>query len=780
MTRSSQVGFGVWLLLALTMTVVTAGLMYRGLPVETDLLALLPADERSPSVAAAIEAFQGRVGERTLVLVGAATPEQLAPAVDQVCESLRASEAFAQVQCRRSVDPAQVFELISSYRWQLLSTEAAAQLQAGQWQAFFDDVQAHLFSPMGVGRAALLLRDPLGLTATFLSTLEQPGVSVDPDTGIAWVEGEGRRFGIIDARNRHGAFDDQGPEHLVQAYEAAAERVARTFAGTQVLGIGIAFHAAAASKVAKQEMSTIGLGSWVGSILLVLFVFRTLRSLLVSSLIIALAMQAGLLATLAVFGQVHVLTLVLGSTLAGVAIDYAIHVLADTFREPATWQAEPAVRRLRWPLFLGMATSVAAYGSLALTPFPGLRQLALFASVALVTAFGSVVLSFPLLLRGYRAWGSRPRELAQSVLAFIDRHLARPKVRWALLIGVCAPVLLGLGRVRTEDDVHTFQNPDPLTTAREQRARALFSMAPESQFFVVLGHDEQEVLEREEGLRVALQPLVARGVLGHFQMVSDHVPSRATQARNVSLLATQVYSAKVLDGFLHELGFTDEAIEHERSAFRATANQFLSVDQWLRTAPGEADRAGWLGETSPGVFSSVVLLHSLTDPSALAKLTREGVVFVDRANDISTVMARSRRWALALVAVAFVTMWLMLTLRYGARGAAQTLMPTALACAVALATFGWLGLPLNIFSTVALWLVVGMGVDYSIFFREASDDASSTTVGIFADSMTTLLSFGLLSFSATPALRSFGLVLLIGLTCALLAAPFARRFNSSL
>jgi predicted exporter len=97
-----------------------------------------------------------------------------------------------------------------------------------------------------------------------------------------------------------------------------------------------------------------------------------------------------------------------------------------------------------------------------------------------------------------------------------------------------------------------------------------------------------------------------------------------------------------------------------------------------------------------------------------------------------------------------------------------------MACVVALAGAGWLGLPLNLFSTVALWLVVGMGVDYSIFFREAGDDARTTTIGVLVDSITTLLSFGLLALSATPALRSFGTVLSIGLASAFVFAPLAR------
>ncbi len=770
LSRSSKITFAVWLVVALTMSVVLGVVMYRGLPVESDLLALLPKDERSHELSVAIDAFQNRLGERTLVLVGVPANADLTAAVTAVCASLKDSAAFAEVTCSRNFDASKTFELISSHRWQLLPRDAVAQLEKGDAQAFLDDAQAQVFSPMGAGRAALLTKDPLGLTFGFLTGLERPGVSVDTDTGIAWVEGEGRRWGIIDARNKKGAFSEGGPEHVVRSSEAAGKAAP---AGTEVLGMGIAFHAAAAAKVAKQEMSTIGLGSWIGSILLVLFVFRTARSLVLSSLAIGMGMMGGLLATIAVFGHVHVLTLVLGSSLAGVAIDYALHVMSDSFQETGHWDAEEAVRRLRWPLFLGMATSVLAYASLAATPFPGLRELALFATAALSTAFLTVIASFPVLLKGYRAWSTRPRDLAFAGLLRIDALFAKRTLMVGLLgVGIVLSAI-GLLRLRTEDDIHTFQNPDPVVTQAENRARALFSSVPESQFFLVTGPTADAVLTAETKLAPSLEALAEKGALGSFQMVSKHVAPAAVQEHNVELLRAHVYSSPALAEYFDSLGFKPETVAAEKAAFES-AHSPLTVDAWLASAPGEGDRVQWLGQTSPGTWASVVLLHGIRSISDLAAINSPGAVLVDRTAEISELMARSRRWALALVGVAFVAMWVLMAFRYGKRGALRTLVPTAMACVVALAGAGWLGLPLNMFSTVALWLVLGMGVDYSIFFREAGDDARTTTIGVLVDSITTLLSFGLLAISQTPALRSFGTVLSLGLASAFLFAPLAR------
>ena len=48
---------------------------------------------------------------------------------------------------------------------------------------------------------------------------------------------------------------------------------------------------------------------------------------------------------------------------------------------------------------LGLATTLVGYSALAIAPFPGLKQIAVFAIIGLVGAFATVTLWFPLLDR---------------------------------------------------------------------------------------------------------------------------------------------------------------------------------------------------------------------------------------------------------------------------------------------------------------------------------------------------------------------------------------------
>ena len=70
-------------------------------------------------------------------------------------------------------------------------------------------------------------------------------------------------------------------------------------------------------------------------------------------------------------------------------------------------------------------------------------------------------------------------------------------------------------------------------------------------------------------------------------------------------------------------------------------------------------------------------------------------------------------------------------------------------------------------------LVLGFGVDYTVFLAEAEEP--STLLGVLLAGFATLLSYGLLALSQTPALRGFGLTLGIGVLVSLLLSNLALK-----
>jgi predicted exporter len=124
-----------------------------------------------------------------------------------------------------------------------------------------------------------------------------------------------------------------------------------------------------------------------------------------------------------------------------------------------------------------------------------------------------------------------------------------------------------------------------------------------------------------------------------------------------------------------------------------------------------------------------------------------------------------------VVVISYFAVYGLLYPRY--RGATwRVLAPTVLASIATLAVLGFAGQSLQLFHVLALMLILGVGVDYGIFLQEHGVRRDPTAwLAVVLSALSTLLSFGLLSLSQTPALRAFGLTMLIGTTVVWLIVP---------
>ena len=87
--------------------------------------------------------------------------------------------------------------------------------------------------------------------------------------------------------------------------------------------------------------------------------------------------------------------------------------------------------------------------------------------------------------------------------------------------------------------------------------------------------------------------------------------------------------------------------------------------------------------------------------------------------------------------------------------------PVAAALVSTLGMLGWLGVPFTFFTLLSFFILLGLGLDYTIFHRGADAPTAGRTV-LFAF-LTSLAGLGLLSFTAFPVTRDMGITFAFGL-----------------
>ena len=742
------------------------------LRVETDLLDLLPRHASDQRVEAAVDTFSERLSRKVVFLVGASEPSAASAAARAFANELSRRDAFASVREQVGQDLPASIRLYFEHRANLLSRRDQEALESGSREQFLRAAMLALYTPAGLLRPIEISRDPLGLGSDYL--LEQvPAIGNARMQGSQLVvAGNGRTYVLVIAETSGSPFSGAVQDRAEVALQAATE-AAESAAGGKIvlLQSGALQHATVATRTSRNEVALFGTIATVVVLGLMLALFRDWRAPALGVLALAAGAAAGISATHFVFGELHLIALVFGSSLIGVAIDYSMHFYADQFRAPETWMPTDALAHVSRPILLGIGATILGYAGLLLLPFPGLKQMALISIVGLTVACACVFLVFPAAARGSR------RELPRWCAAVIDGveraglQLRDPRTRLVIGLIVLAFLGVGLARLQFHDDVRSLQMTSPQLASGERQVGELLGTAGESRYFLVSGSDAEAALQAEENLTAALRGLKKRGALDSFMAISNSLPSHRRQEAVRSLLERKVYSNDgALPRLMHELGFDPAAIAREIAAF-AGARSPLEPDEWLLNPISAAHRDLWLGDLG-GQFATVVTLSGIHDVGAMRDLARssEQVRFIDRVGEISSVLARYRVAVSGLLLSAYALIFLALAWRYGVRDAGWLIAAPLGATALTLAFAGAVGLPVNLFAVLGLLLLLALGVDYAIFLREARAERITALMSVSLSALTTMLSFGLLAFSSTPLIHAIGLTLLIGIGCCWLIA----------
>ena len=756
----------VWLALVVLAVVYLTVRIHDGLPLRTDLLALLPREEQDPTLQRANDAVSRALARRLVVLVGHSSAQDARAAAVRLTDDLMATglmdavaEGFDGERLKR------LGSLYFPYRRGLLAEADRALLAAGQGEEVATKALAQAFGVGGIADGNLLRADPFLLLPSFLAALPLPlsrlrledGALTVTDGSMTWV------LVLTSLRGEPFALDVQ--ERLLAAFKSSSIALEAAHPGLQIKRLGAVFFAEAGSRTATSEASMLATASLAGTILLIVVVFRRVRPLLLNLLVVGVGIGTALAGSLIVFGELHVAALLFGTSLIGVSVDYGLYYTCSAF-DSAGGTPRERLRRVMPGIVLGLLTTLLGYGALALAPFPGLRQIAVFSIIGLLAAFATVALWLPALdAVGQARHVDGLLSAARRMFAFWETPNWR-RTRLLLLIAAVAIGIAGLLRFQADNDVRRMQALSEELLRDQDDIRRLIGTTAATQFLLVEAPADEAALRREETVSPILARLRAEGVLSGAQMPAAFVPSAERQRENQTLVGTQL--EPLLARQRATLGMEGDAVEAS----------VTSIDPLTLSEALASNAVPFLRELvlAPGMH--VVALQGLTAPESVRAAFDgvAGVRLVDPTADFSALLDKYQRRALELTGLSALLMLGALALRYGWKGAAWVMLPSAIAISVAPMALVLAGQVFTFFHAMAVVLLLSITSDYAIFCAESSTDRRSVTlVAVWMAALTTLLSFGLLALSRVPAVHYFGSTMLIGILLAFCTAPLASR-----
>lgn len=753
MKKTTALSLLYGLFLAVTLAIFI-GFLHQGQWLQTDLRTLLPEDQGWRQVQIEADKRQEQQLNRQLIaLVGHASSEKAFELAENMAKTWQASGYFSQVDAKIQPNLTALRQEIQQLSFATLPKAIRQQLLQKP-SDYFQHYAEQLANPFGQSNLLPLEQDWLGL-GRFVINSEQPGkLQWNAENGMLFIVDKDITWVLL--RGKLTAQEWLNPSVELPALLTQNRHILSAEKG-KMLVAGTALFAIDAKQKAESEstlMSSLGISL---TLLLLLVMFRSLKILWLF-LPIAVGMLVGVTATLLVFEHIHILTIVIGTSLVGVLIDFPLHWFAGTLFQ-VNWQGKIAIAKLRFTFMLSLLVTLLGYGLLAFTDLPVLKQTALFSAVALVGAVLTTQLCLPFLMGRYQGKSLlEKRKGYHKVRSIFEKFSAFKGNRWLALI-LLMITLGGIYRSQWQDDIRHWVAMPKTMLQEMQQIGQLTGFDLGSQSFLITAENDEALLQKEAELTAKLAQEKV-----DFSALTQWISSQQMQQN----FARQLDQKIQLEDYaiLVELGIPAEAITQSLQSL--VKNTPLTLQEALNTTLGQKWQPYYLGKLAENQVASLVKVKGANSTEMAALANQKDIFWLDKRASLNESFQTTRNHAAWLKVSSFVFAALLLLKWFNGKTTLRLLLIPSAAIVFTLALCGWIGLPIGLFSMFGLLLVSAIGIDYAVYMQTVNEPRFDKQFTLTLAACTTLISFSLLAMSSTPAVAAFGLTVSLGVLFSLL------------
>ena len=595
------------------------------------------------------------------------------------------------------------------------------------------------------GEATMAAYDPLGfLTHPTMTQLQGNSFDYQSDDGRFWL--------LMIANTDLGLEYREHAKWVNQIRESANNWKSEGF--TYTLTGGPVFSSEIGSGMEKDMSGTIAMTSVIVGILFLL-TQRSFVQLLVLGAILGLVFLITLGLAGWVYGTLNLVSVGFAAILLGLVIDYGV-VIA---RESSSGQSPASLRREMAPGILWAASTTAVvFGILMLSTFKGVQQLGGVVLMGLVV--GAVICLWLMPLALQRFPRKQPCQLLRPPFPGVRLALAFLLV---LLIG-SAGVFVSLGQPEIEFDVSMVE---PEVSEAAQTLEIMQNQFPafsrRNLSLVAKGESVNEVRDSLKVAEAKINQLKEAGLITRSEWPVEVLPDRDARKTNAKVWNEISLSSQVILTQMERAGFNEKGRALDSLVLKNLADISDELDPFARKFYHE-----------DGFFSGRIQLKEIvtaetakdlqvlnTDDVTVSGWEMLRLLLLKRVKDDLYLLFIPATLVLLFALILVFRSWKDAVLTAG-------VLVTVLLLVNALVVVA--GKPWNFLSSMAIPLIVGTGIDYSIHLifalRRSHGDLAKVWngvgKGIFFCGLSTVVGFGSLCFASNETLQSMGFFCGIG------------------
>jgi len=633
-----------------------------------------------------------------------------------------------------------------------------------------------LTSPSSIVTKDFIVNDPLGISFIALKKLQNFNGNSDfiLKDGFLLTKDESKLLLFINPK-LSGSETEQNTKFSEILYGIQSQlnqeyknKVTVDYFGSSLIAV------ANAKQIKTDILTTVAVSMTALMLLLVLFY----RKILIP-IIIFLPSVFGAFAALCFLyfykDSISAISLSIGAVLLGITIDYALHILTHY---KATSDVKSLYKEITKPLLMSSSTTAVAFICLLFVNSDALKDLGIFAAIAVMFSAFFSLLIIPHLYKPSK------NELKES--SIIDK-LAGYSFHSSKVLLAISLILIGIsfftfGKVSFDDDLSKINFIPKVLQASERKLEATSDETSKALYLVSHAASLDSLLQinselyanlsdNKDKLNVLEIASVGKIVLSEKEQLQKIEKWNAFWDSNrIENLEKQLISEGAIYGFkptTHQPFY--DVLRKDFQPLKLTDYKELNpafVDEFITEKDGFFTAATTVKIPEEKRDEFVALFNQDKNITVIDRQQMNETFLGELVSDFNNLINYSFLAVLIILWFFFKRIELVLI----------SAIPIAITGFITAGLMGLFGIDFNIFSTIVCTLIFGHGVDFSIFMTSALQKEYTTgknelqvyRTSILLAVLTTILAIGALIFAQHPALKSIAAVALIGVFSAVL------------
>ncbi|REC74208.1 glycerol acyltransferase [Chryseobacterium elymi] len=629
-----------------------------------------------------------------------------------------------------------------------------------------------LVSPTSLVTKEFIKKDPLGITYLGIKKLNALNISKDfklEDNYVVTKDGKNLLL-FIDPENESN--DTKSNEDFINQLNQIKDRVNKQFKGkTELSYFGSPVIAVANAQQIKKDIQNTVMISMAVLLVLLIYYFRNFFTPVIVFLPTVFSVLLALLILYFIKDRISAISLSVGAILIGITIDYALHILTHYKHNN---NIEELYKEITQPIILSSVTTAVSFLCLVFVRSEALKDLGLFAAITVIFSSVTALIIVPQL---YKPKQEKDRHNNN----FIDRIGSYPyEKNKPLIIGssiIIIACLFGFRHVGFNEDIGDLNYIPKELKISEAKLQTFSDITSKSIYTISYGDSEEEVLTRNSRLSNFLEKEKQQGKILSYNSLGNVVLSEKDQKQRIETWnkfwdgnkKNRTVSELVNSG--NQFGFNSNAFDNFNNILNKSYTT-LSLRDYEKVKALQISEF-LSNENGFYTVSNVVKVDEKKRDAFIKDVeNNHDALAIDRQQMNENFLGLLKRDFSTLINYSLLAIILTIILFFrNFELTVLTMFPIVLTGIVTAGILYFLGLELNIFSTVVCTLVFGVGNDFSIFLTKAMQKEHTTgknelptyRTSILLAVFTTILSIGSLIFAKHPALHSLALVALIGM-----------------